>query len=700
MKELLLFTLLMALPCWGATVKTVCASGCDYSDVQSAVIAASYGWVIEVRAGETFSGEVQLKRKTGTPAYITIRSSAIRELPGGVRVTVAGVSSMPKLQHSGPVITTEKGASYYRLEGLEIAPETGRFLYSLLALYPQTATGQIDVHELADQPHHIIIDRCYIHGLPAEDGPRVAVYLETGYTEVVNSWIGEIKDANGEAKAILSISGAGPMVIRNNHLEAAAITTLVGGADSMIPGTRASDLAFLGNHYYRPWKWRFQDVTADPTGTCMWDARGGEFQHNTSNSTYWQCQGGAWTAILAGAYPAITSYWQKNHFELKNASRVQIEGNLIENAWLPAAQGQKGAAFLFNQVGYYVAGGNYDNHATIKYAVLENNRITNTPWSVSAGGNGVVGYTERIHDIDIRNNLFTGQGGEPFSNGDSSFAQSSQQTDEIRYTNNTIIDASSASGYGLVFQMNASEPGDFSYGMGFSGNIVGFRYSGWRDFGKGNSATKNALDSQWDYPSRAMSKNVVLDNLNRRAEGYWTSMDLASASENPPYSGTLQCPSCALGTPDGGPWYWENGGNHDVGFVDFSGHNYRLKSTSPYKRWSHMGQDAGADIDVVEWSTEHAADGAANPYLDFRVRAATPGRTSASLRFTAYDLNSCMVTVSDRTDLATTAFELTDGGGSRDRLVEVAGLSANTRYFYRVVCNGTYRRGGVFTTTP
>ena len=113
-----------------------------------------------------------------------------------------------------------------------------------------------------------------------------------------------------------------------------------------------------------------------------------------------------------------------------------------------------------------------------------------------------------------------------------------------------------------------------------------------------------------------------------------------------------------------------------------------------------MSRDAGADIDIVEWSTEHAADGAYNPYLDFRVRAVKPGRTSASLQFTAYNGNSCEVRVSNRPDLATTEFERTDGGGARDRVVEVAGLSANTRYFYRIICSGSYRRDGMFLTAP
>jgi hypothetical protein len=53
----------------------VCASGCDYSDVQSAINAAQPGDTILLRAGETFVGHYWLKRKSGT-GVITIRSDA------------------------------------------------------------------------------------------------------------------------------------------------------------------------------------------------------------------------------------------------------------------------------------------------------------------------------------------------------------------------------------------------------------------------------------------------------------------------------------------------------------------------------------------------------------------------------------------------------------------------------------------------
>ena len=69
----------------------VCASGCSYSDVQRAVDAAAPGDTILLRAGETFTGHVVLRRKSGD-ARIVIRSDASdSELPApGVRLVPSG----------------------------------------------------------------------------------------------------------------------------------------------------------------------------------------------------------------------------------------------------------------------------------------------------------------------------------------------------------------------------------------------------------------------------------------------------------------------------------------------------------------------------------------------------------------------------------------------------------------------------------
>ena len=65
---------------------------------------------------------------------------------------------MPKLvAASGSVFDAEPGAHHYRLVGLEIAPQEGVSLNTLVQLGESETTADA-------VPHHFIIDRCYIHG--------------------------------------------------------------------------------------------------------------------------------------------------------------------------------------------------------------------------------------------------------------------------------------------------------------------------------------------------------------------------------------------------------------------------------------------------------------------------------------------------------------------------------------------------------
>ncbi len=98
-----------------------------------------------------------------------------------------------------------------------------------------------------------------------------------------------------------------------------------------------------------------QPAHPNPSGAC---SSGGLYQ-NTATPSYWYCNSGAWTQVTLGEWLSpygtyyinlLNRYYEKNHFELKNAERAVVEGNYLHQAWLPAAAGQHGAAFLFNQV--------------------------------------------------------------------------------------------------------------------------------------------------------------------------------------------------------------------------------------------------------------------------------------------------------------------------------------------------------------
>src|ERR687898_3193567 len=68
-------TMLLAASAQGAT-RTVCASGCMYTNLQPAIDAAQPGDTILLRAGETFAGPFVLRNKPGSNAWIEIRSDA------------------------------------------------------------------------------------------------------------------------------------------------------------------------------------------------------------------------------------------------------------------------------------------------------------------------------------------------------------------------------------------------------------------------------------------------------------------------------------------------------------------------------------------------------------------------------------------------------------------------------------------------
>ena len=76
-------TTLLAATVQGAT-RTVCASGCMYTNLQPAIDAAQPGDTILLRAGETFIGNYILRAKSGTTEII-IRSDAAGIERAGVR---------------------------------------------------------------------------------------------------------------------------------------------------------------------------------------------------------------------------------------------------------------------------------------------------------------------------------------------------------------------------------------------------------------------------------------------------------------------------------------------------------------------------------------------------------------------------------------------------------------------------------------
>jgi hypothetical protein len=85
----------------------------------------------------------------------------------------------------------------------------------------------------------------------------------------------------------------GPYKIVNNYLEASGENILFGGA---LATTTPGDIEIRHNHFFKP---------------ILWEPGVAGFIGGTSGK------------------PFIV----KNHFELKNAERVLLEGNILENVW-------------------------------------------------------------------------------------------------------------------------------------------------------------------------------------------------------------------------------------------------------------------------------------------------------------------------------------------------------------------------------
>ncbi|HMF59424.1 MAG TPA: hypothetical protein VK595_03590, partial [Vicinamibacterales bacterium] len=183
-----------------ATLK-VCASGCAYSALQSAIDAAVAGDTILLRAGETFVGPFILRAKPASSLWITIRSDAADSvLPAaGVRLVPSGKSGantsrslLPRLIGQGgalkttPVIRTATGAHHYILKFLEVDGVANLGFETLISLGTDTT---------ATTASDIVIDRVYAHG-DAYNGIKRGISLNSVRCDVLNSYVSDVKAVN------------------------------------------------------------------------------------------------------------------------------------------------------------------------------------------------------------------------------------------------------------------------------------------------------------------------------------------------------------------------------------------------------------------------------------------------------------------------------------------------------------------------
>jgi len=352
--------------------------------LQAALDEARPGDVIVISAGSIFEGPFRLPRKGGN-SWIVIRTSTPdNELPAaGRRISPDDAPLMPRLVSSeGPVISADPGAHHYRFLAIEMSPSPGEFLVNVVLIGGNWSSP-------AQQPHHIVFDRCYVHGDP-ERGSRRGIALNGGHSAVIGSWLSDFKEVGADSQAIAGWNGSGPFLIEGNYLEAAGENLMFGGVDPSVIGLVPSDIEIRRNRISKPLRWK---VDLKGTGQTMWSI--------------------------------------KNLLELKNARRVRIEGNLFERNW---AQAQNGFAILFTVR-------NQDGSAP--WSVVEDVRFANNYVTQAGSGINVLGRDDaapsgQARRIAILNNYFTGIDGARWG-GSGTLFQILAGTSDLRIENNTAL---------------------------------------------------------------------------------------------------------------------------------------------------------------------------------------------------------------------------------------------------------------------
>src|SRR5215475_7767077 len=383
-------------------------------DVQAAIDQARPGDVIELQAGETFTGNFRLPNKSGSE-WIVIRSSAAdADLPApGTRITPAKNAMMPKLisPNADPVVYTDEGAHHYRFIGVEFGVAAGKDIYNMIAF-------GADQTSLAKTPHDLIIDRCYIHGNDAGDVRR-GVMLNCARAAVIDSYISNCHGEGFDTQAICGWNGSGPFKIVNNYLEGAGENVMFGGAKPSIQNLIASDIEFRLNYVYKPVSWK------------------------KGHATY---AGRPWTI--------------KNLFELKNAQRALVDQNVFENNW---ADAQSGFAILFTPRGE----DGVAPWATVQDVIFTNNIVRHSGGGFSIAGPDGTSPSQPSRRILIRNNLIDDIDGNKWGSAaygpaDGKFAQLVGGPVNVTFDHNTIFQSGSlivADGSpspGFVFRNNVA----------------------------------------------------------------------------------------------------------------------------------------------------------------------------------------------------------------------------------------------------
>ncbi|MBI3652057.1 MAG: hypothetical protein HY231_13635 [Acidobacteria bacterium] len=478
------------------------ASASAASDLQAALDAAMPGDVILLEAGATYTGNFVLPKKSSTQTdWIVIRTAAQDSAlpPKGVRVDPEAAKDFPKIvsPNADPALSTAAGAHHFRFLGIEfaLAPQVSKN-YGLVTF------GSNAINALELLPQDLVIDRCYIHGHANADLFR-GVVLNCARGSVFDSYISECHVQGFDAQAIACWNGTGPFNITNNYLEASGENIMFGGADPKITNLVPADIVFRGNLCSKPLPWKVDDPS------------------------------------YAGKHWSV-----KNLFELKNARRVLVEGNIFENNWVDA---QSGLSILFTP---------RNQEGTAPWSAVEDVTFTNNIVRHVSGGVNILGLdnlqpSQQIKRIAIYNNLFEDVNGKNWGGGNGVFLTITDAV-EVTIDHNTVLQSGNI--------LNAY--GKPSAGVVFTNNLV--LHNEYGIIGDGTGTGQATLDKY--FTDLTFKKNVLVGGQPSKypAKNFFP----AQLSE--------------------------------VGFINAAEGNFELALLSLFRGLGTDGKDIGCDVNLLK----------------------------------------------------------------------------------------------------
>ena len=314
---------------------------------------------------------------------------------------------------------------------------------------------------------------------------------------------------------------------------------MFGGADPKVTNLVPSDIEVRRNHCFKSLSWN----PADPS--------------------------------YAGTHWSV-----KNIFELKNAQRVLVDGNIFENCWVDA------------QTGYLIVFTPRNQEGTAPWSVVQDVTFTNNIARHGAAGVQFLGQdnnfpSQQEQRIKVQNNLFYDIG-TPLWGSNGRLFQLVQGTADVHIIHNTAIQT------GNIITADGTPHTGFVY--------------------------INNITPHNDYGVIGSNHSVGNDSLNFYFPGYYFTKNVIIGGPSSVYpAGNFFPPSI-----------------NDVGFVDVANANYRLNSSSPYRNAGTDGLDIGADQDAIMAAIGGTQTPPANQPPQVTITASpTSGTVPLTVNFTA-----------------------------------------------------------------